>query len=164
MIVVSDTTPIISLLKIDQLDLLHKLFGSVMIPDAVYDELTSNPQYVNEANLIIASEYICKVSVAGSESVKLLQRATGLDRGESEAIIYTDECHADLLLMDEAKGRQVARQMGIRIMGTIGILLQAYQSRLLNKEQILCCIDIMRASGRQISEGLYRQLLNRLEQ
>ena len=54
--------------------------------------------------------------------------------------------------------------MGIKIMGTIGILLQAYQSQLLDKEQILHCIDVMRASGRQISENLYRQLINRLEQ
>ena len=75
MIVVSDTTPIISLLKINQLDLLQKLFGKVMIPGAVYDELISNPRYETEANLIISSEYISRVSVAENESVRLLQRA-----------------------------------------------------------------------------------------
>ena len=122
MIVVSDTAPIISLLKINQLDLLQKLFGKVMIPGAVYDELISNPRYETEANLIISSEYISRVSVAENESVRLLQRATG------------------------------------------GILLQAYQSQFPDKEQILHCIDVMRASGRQISENLYRQLINRLEQ
>ena len=45
MIVVSDTTPIISLLKINQLEILEKLFGNVQIPCAVYDELTSNSKF-----------------------------------------------------------------------------------------------------------------------
>ena len=45
MIVISDTTPIISLIKIDKLFLLQKLFGKVIIPQAVYDELVSNPKY-----------------------------------------------------------------------------------------------------------------------
>ena len=45
MIVVSDTTPLISLLKIQKMDLLEKLFGQVMIPKAVFDELTADGNY-----------------------------------------------------------------------------------------------------------------------
>ena len=162
MIVISDTTPIISLLKIQQLELLNMLFGGVLIPGVVYDELVSNPRFQDEADIVMSSPYIKRVTVAGIESVRLLQRATGLDRGESEAIIYTDEAGADLLLMDEAKGRLVARQMGIKVMGTLGILLESYNKGILTKEEIISCLDTMRITGRRIGEELYRQLMEKL--
>lgn len=49
MIVISDTTPLITLMKIGHLNLLNKLFGEIHIPSAVYEELTSNPRYNTEA-------------------------------------------------------------------------------------------------------------------
>jgi len=116
MIVISDTTPIISLLKINHLDLLQELFGEIWIPDAVYKELISNERFNQESRQIIDAEYVKKVAVGDSKSVSLLRRATGLDAGESEAIILSDENRADILLMDEAKGRLVAKQMGLTIM------------------------------------------------
>lgn len=163
MIVVSDTTPIISLLKIGQLSLLEKLFHRVMIPKAVYTELTSDVRFQSEAEQIRGCTFIEQVKVTQVKSVELLRRATGLDKGESEAIIYTDENKADLLLMDEAKGRQIAKQMGLKIMGTVGILLAAYEDGLLQKEEIIQCVSILRNSRRHISEALYEQLMERLD-
>lgn len=52
MIVVSDSTPLISLMKADRLDILHQLFGEILIPDAVFNELTANDRYTEEAALI----------------------------------------------------------------------------------------------------------------
>ena len=52
MIVVSDTTPLISLMKIGQLELINKLFGEIQIPDAVFDELVLNPRFVSESKQI----------------------------------------------------------------------------------------------------------------
>lgn len=123
MIVVSDTTPLITLLKVQHLDLLQTYFGEVQIPKAVFDELTCDERFIAEAEQIRNCQFIHVKELEDDKSVKLLCRATGLDLGESEAIVLTDEIKADLLLMDEAKGRDVAKQMGLKIMGTIGLLM-----------------------------------------
>ncbi len=163
MIVVSDTTPLISLMKIGQLELVNRLFGEIQIPDAVFDELVSNPKYLSESKQIKECDYIHKVSVEDMKAVELLRRSTGLDAGESEAIILSDMIGADLLLMDEVKGRQVAKQMGIQLMGTVGFLLAANKEGYLSKEEILSCIDILKNNGRHISNKLYDQLVERLD-
>lgn len=164
MIIISDATPLISLLKLDRLELLNRLFGEIQIPDAVYRELTSNDKFRQEAIIILQTKYIRRVNVEDRKSVSLLRRATGLDEGESEAIILSDEINADILLMDELKGRQVAKQMGLNIMGTIGILLTAFEEKLLSVNEIKQCIKILQSSGRHISEQLYKQLMEKISE
>ncbi len=160
MIVISDTTPLISLLKIGRLNILEILFGSVQIPKAVFAELTENPKYEVEAETVKACPFIQVVDKIDESYVSLLRRSTGLDLGESEAIYLSDSKKADLLLMDEVRGREVAIRMGIKIMGTIGILGVAYEDSILSKEEIKEAIEILRDSGRHISEKLHEQLLN----
>ncbi len=159
MIVVSDTTPLISLMKIGKLGLVGQMFGEVQMPGAVYDELISNPQFLREAQQIQASSFIKHIVIDDAKSVELLRRVTCLDQGESEAIILSDLCQADLLLMDELKGRQVAGQMGLHLMGTVGMLRLAYEDKLLSYEDIMECIEVLRTNGRHISDKLFRELL-----
>ena len=93
----------------------------------------------------------------------MLRRATGLGKGESEAIILSDIYHADLLLMDEIKGRQVAKQMGLHLMGTVGMLRVAYEEKLLSYEGIVECIEVLKVNGRHISDKLFSQLLESIQ-
>lgn len=79
MIIVSDATPIITLSKIGRLDLLQKLFENIMIPKAVYYDLTSNTQFQEEAKAIDNAEYIKVVEIGDSKAVELLRRAMGLN-------------------------------------------------------------------------------------
>lgn len=158
MIVVSDSTPLITLMKTGRLEVLQALFGRVLIPETVFLELTSNDAYETEAELIRTSTFIKMVTVENPDYVTLLQRATGLDRGESEAIVYADENQADILLMDEEAGRRVARNMNIPITGSIGILIKAFQNGLLTAvevEESLCRIE---ESGRYISSSLLQSV------
>ena len=162
MIVVSDTTPLISLLKINRIDLLEKLFGDVLIPQAVFDELTVNERFRLEADEIRQKKFIVVKPVNNPESASILKRAAGLDQGESEAIVLSDELKADLLLMDEAKGRNVSAQMGLRIMGTIGILMAAYEHEL-TSDEVRECVDGLQRAGRHIGQRHYQMLLSRLK-
>jgi hypothetical protein len=158
MIVVSDTTPIISLMKAGQLEVLQKLFGIVCIPKAVYRELTENETFAEEVRMIRECEFLCMEEVSNEKSVIILRKFTGLDAGESEAIILADEKQSDVLLMDEHRGRQVAQKMGIMITGTIGILTQAFDEGMLTKEDVEDCIERMKESEIRISEKLYQKL------
>ena len=164
MIVVSDTTPLISLLKINRIDLLEKLFGEVFIHQAVFDELTLDKRFQLEADQIRRKKFIIVMPIKVPESVNILKRATGLDQGESEAIVLTDELEADILLMDEAKGRSISTQMGLHIMGTIGILMAAYEEHELTANEVRYCIDGLKSAGRHIGQRHYQMLLGRLKE
>lgn len=164
MIVVSDTTPLISFLKIGHVDLLERLFGRVFVPQAVYDELTVDMRFAQEAKQIEQSSFIEVRSVKNPDSVSVLKRATGLDQGESEAIVLADELKADVLLMDEVKGRTVSNEMGIKVMGTIGMLMAAYERKELTSKEARECIDSLQGAGRHISQKYYQMLLDMLSE
>ena len=136
MIVISDTTPLISLMKIKRLDLLEKIFGQVFIPDGVFTELTQNKSYAQEANMIMSADFIVTKSVSDRKAVEILEKTTSLDRGESEAIILFGELKAELMLMDERRGREVALKLQIPLSGTLGVLLNAFDKGIISNEEI----------------------------
>lgn len=160
MIVIADTTPIISLLKAGQLELLQKLYKSVLVPQAVYRELTKNPAYIKEAEIIKNANFLSVVTVKNMKSVSVLRAVSGLDEGESEALIMYDEQSADLLLMDEQKGRSVAKRLNVRHIGTAGILMLAYDKGLIQAPKVKECIDIMLANGIRLGKGLCNTIMD----
>ena len=160
MIVVADTTPLISLLKIRHFNILKELYGIVHIPKSVYDELTLNTDFKDEAEIIKGADFLQIHTDISPEKVDLLRRATNLDLGESEAIILADSEETKILLMDEARGRLVAQQMNIPITGVIGVLAASYKQGLLSYEDIIGSIQIMKNTNRFISERLYNLLLD----
>ena len=160
MIVVSDTTPILSLVKLGRLDLLQALYGKVMLPEAVYHELVSNPAFVEEAKQVIASAFLTTVSVKNKSSVELLRKVSGLDAGESEAVILYEEQNAELLLIDERKGRTVAKKMDIEYIGTAGILMLAYDKRLLCASDVEECLDRLLSYDIRFGKNLCNKVLN----
>ena len=163
MIVVSDTTPLISLLKIDKVYLLEKLFGRIFILQAVFNELVIDKRFIEEADIIRNNSQIEVKEVGSLEAVDILRRLTGLDIGESEAIVLADELSADVLLMDEAKGRNVSKDLGHKVMGTIGIIMVAYDENLLTSEDVKECIEQLKKSGRHIGSRYYNMLLSRID-
>ena len=163
MIVVADTTPIITLMKLQRLDLLEKLFGTVSVPNAVFEELVSNPKYLTEAQIVIECPFLKRLEVSDRQSIKILREVVGLDAGESEAIALAEENHADLLIIDESKGRRVAKKMELKIIGTIGILLQAFDCEILSKTEILSYAEKLKSSSIRISDTLFELILDHIK-
>lgn len=164
MIVISDTTPIVSLIKISRIDLLEKLFGEVCIPEAVFRELTTNTIFESEAEVVKNSLFLKTIPVKNRKSLEILQAASGLDDGESEAIILADELKSDILVIDERKGRKVAQKLGITITGTIGILIQAHDEKIISTEDIKNYLEQLRNSNIRLSDSLIQEALLMLDQ
>ncbi len=107
MIVVSDTSPINNLAAINQLHLLHQLYGTVLIAEAVFRELTDPSFLVAGATEVQTFDWIQTRTVSDRTLVEALSNE--LDSGEAEAIALAVEIQADQFLIDERRGRQVSR-------------------------------------------------------
>lgn len=122
-LVVSDTSPLLNLALIDELGLLEVQFDSLTIPRAVWDELTADEDGMDGLRELKRRGFLTLVAVERDEL--FVEISTQLDVGETAAITYAIESDADLVLIDEREGRQVARRHGLAITGVIGILLKA---------------------------------------
>ena len=155
MIIVSDTTPISELAKVDYLDLLPKLFGKVVIPQGVFDELQVGEHPA--AQLVQNLSWLEVVTVDNQQLVRELQQSFKLDLGESEAIALAEEISASQLLIDERAARKVAMARKLPLIGTVGILLLAKRRGLL--DSVKDVLNEMQAQGMRISDRLYVQVL-----
>lgn len=160
MVVISDTTPLISFLKIGQLDLLEKLYKTVIIPQAVFDELTANKRFPKEAEVVKNCPFLKIQPVEDKLKVATLQANTGLDLGESEAIVLAESINANLLMMDEIRGRTVAKEQGLSVIGVVGILSTAYLTKHLSADEVHDCVEKLQQNRRHIGEPLLNSLLN----
>lgn len=161
MIVISDTSPITNLAAIGYLDLLHQLYNSLIIPGAVYHELVNaqSDSVVPGAVEVQTLPWIQKRAVVDSQKVEeILANQTNIDRGEAEAIVLSMELNADLILMDERRGRALASSYGIKVTGLLGILLQAKHQGAISTVKPL--IDRLTVEAKfRISPQLYQTVL-----
>jgi predicted nucleic acid-binding protein len=129
MIVVADTSPLNYLIQIDCDRVLPQLFGHTRVPAAVMQELghPGAPAAVR-AWLQRVPDWI-EVSLTHAPPDAEL---ASLGPGERDAIQLAEETHADLLLMDERKGRLQAARRGLKCIGTLGVLLSAGERRLID--------------------------------
>ena len=131
-IIVSDTSPITNLAAINQLDLLRQIYGRIVIPKAVYDEMASVGKVVPGTVEVKTLDWIETRAVTDNNRViNLRNNQDEIDLGEAEAIVLAQELNAELLLMDERRGRSVAIARNLKVVGLLGVLLQAKQKGLI---------------------------------
>ncbi|OFY96141.1 MAG: hypothetical protein A3K10_13800 [Bacteroidetes bacterium RIFCSPLOWO2_12_FULL_31_6] len=151
--VVSNTTPIISLLKLNRLDLLKQLYTQIYIPVAVYYEIEAGKakEFYKDLSKI---KWIKIVEIQDKQAVKYF---LDLDSGEAEAIVLATELNADLIILDEKLGRFHAKHADLKVTGTIGILLKAKTNGLINELKPL--LNELTKKDVWISEKLKKEIL-----
>ncbi len=156
MIVVSDTSPLTNLAAIGQFDLLHQLYAEVRIADGVWDELNANGKRWPGSDNVAAVSWVRRHAVQNRWLVIALQR--DLDRGEAESIALALELGADLVVMDEKEGRHAAQRLGLKVIGVLGILLEAKSKGAIDRVRPF--LDALRqTAGFYLSESLYQAVL-----
>ena len=154
-VVVADNTPISNLIRIGQLPLLGLLFGRALLPAQVADELERGQHVLGAWREIPGAEALTVETPLDGPFLR--QLLVQLDEGEAAAIALAVERRASLLLMDEQDGRKIARRHGLRMVGTLGILLDAKRSGHL--DEVRPWIDALGREGFHISEALKEHVL-----
>ena len=156
MIVVSDASPLISLAVVGCLDVLRSLYERVIIPEAVYQEITGIPRLPG-ALTIQELEWIVSQPVQNDTIVRALQGE--LDYGEAEALALAVEIQADLILIDERRARAIAARMGLSVVGVLGVLVEAKHKALVPLLKPILDALITQA-GFWVSQHLYERVLH----
>lgn len=159
MIIVSDTSPITNLAAIGKLDLLHSLFGYILIPAEVCGEMVGVGKVVPGTKEVQELSWITTKEVVDQQWIAdILDNEENIDVGEAAALVLALETKADVLLMDERRGRAVAAEYGIKVVGLLGILLQAKERGLISAVKPVMEKLITEASFR-VSSSLYKTVL-----
>ena len=121
--VIVNSTPLISLCIIDKLYLLEKLYGNVMIPEAVFKEINAKPDSIAKRKLDKSLDWIqvCRIK---NEMAKTFYKAQ-LHDGEVEVMILAKEVDAELLIIDDKNAKKHAKYLGFNVTGTLGVLIKA---------------------------------------
>jgi len=155
-VVVSDTSPIRALAHLGRIELLHLLFGQVLIPPVVARELEHPPKRFVAVDPL-QFPFIRIQSPQDRQRVRDLSDRS-LDPGECEALALALEIGADAILIDEAKGRAVAHELGLVRIGALGVLLRAKQRG--HVAEIRSLLDrLQRELGFFISDSLRHDIL-----
>lgn len=126
--IVSNASPLITLARIGHLERLHTLYGFVHISTEVYNEVVIAGAGIPGAAAVSKADWILVSPVHDTEGlIRMLATKSGLGAGEISAIFLAKELSADLILMDEWKGRKFAVEEGLAVVGCVGILEELFR-------------------------------------
>jgi predicted nucleic acid-binding protein len=156
MIVVSNTTPLIGLASLQRLDLLPRMFGEIVIAQAVFDEAVVAERKARGVIWnVLPATWLKVADVKDRLAVEVM--LDEMDLGEAETIVLAKEIRADWVLMDEKRGRRKLDQLGLPKIGTVGILLKAKQVEFL--PSIRLEIELLRERGFSLSQAVVDAVL-----
>lgn len=128
--VIADTSPIQYLYQTNLLDLLPILYGHILIPQAVVEELSQGRK---QGVVLPDPELISWIEIYQISTSKLIPMVPNLGLGEREVISLAISLSDSLIILDDALARNYAGQMNVTMTGTLGILLKAKQSGYISK-------------------------------
>lgn len=143
--IVSDSTTIITLTNISRVDVLGNLFDKIYIPEKVYEEI------VEKENVGLDDTFFIEKVIEDKGLCHLLEKS--LDSGESESIVLAKEMGLRLLI-DEKKGRKIASNMDIKIIGLIGLLMLNVKYNKLSSNEVLTVYRSVKSDGFRVGHNL----------
>ena len=157
--VIVNSTPLIILCKIGKLDILKELYKEIIIPQAVFAEVTAKEDSV--CRQVAGKEWI-HVECVGDQSEKKMYKAK-LHDGEVEVMVLAQEGkRADLVIIDDNAAKKTAKYLGLTVTGKIGVLLRAKKQGIL--ETLAPVIGEMKQKGFYISNDLEEMILEQAEE
>jgi uncharacterized protein len=156
-IIIADSSPLISLAIIEQLELLPQLYQRVLLPPAVWDEVTVQGIGLPGANAV---RKVTWLEIQTPEAALLRPLSILVDRGEAEAIALAQSIPESIVLLDDAQARRVAERLNVPRIGTLGILRRAKKSGLVMA--VKPYIEELRSQGIYIRQSLIDAVLQDL--
>ena len=154
MIVISDTTPLNYLIQIEHTFVLRELYGRVIVPQAVKEELRSDAAPVAVKTWISNPPDWLEVQPVSRNDAALNR----LGAGEREAILLATKLLADALIIDERAGRNEASRRSLRVIGTLGVLDSAAERGFID---LLRTIERITQTSFRASPELVQSFLDR---
>ncbi len=156
MTVVCNSSPLIAFLSIDRIDIIRQLFNTVIIPEAVYEEVFLK---INKSGT--APDFIKVEKANDRHLVKLLELQ--IDHGESEVISLAVEKGFQKVILDDKQARQTAERMGLKVIGVVGILMLAKEKKIIVEIKPLI-LKIMEKINFRLDRNLLNKILNTINE
>ena len=159
--VASNASPLIWLSQASQFALLHTLFKEVMITPEVQAETVDRAAgYPNVANVRAACTAGWMVVVPPNDTNKVAVLRAQLHAGEAETLVMAYEQQVDAVLVDDLHARNFATSMGLRVIGTAGLLVLAYERGI--SVDVTATLDTMRRGGFRLADAVYQSIVQRV--
>ncbi|HEX9914953.1 MAG TPA: DUF3368 domain-containing protein [Candidatus Bathyarchaeia archaeon] len=168
--VVSDSSPLIWLAKAGRIRLLQELFEEVLVPSEVYNEVVSEGLKAGFSDALAVEEAVKEgwmkvVSLAANDeetSSRISVGAKEIHLGEAQAIAFARST-GETLLMDESSGRTLAEALGVRVRGTLFVVLRSLRRGHLSKREAKDMISGMVSKGFRLEPRLLTKVLEEIE-
>ena len=167
--VICDSGPLMALGKLNLLYLLRRLYGKVVISNAVYKEAVTSGRlkgYQDASTIeLFLNQNRWEAVEVDTEEIDSEIRSLKLDDGEIESIHLAMKTADSLILLDDEKAREEARKRGLRVKGTVGILVEAYRRNMIGFEELkLFFEEIAKRRDIWISRELCKDVIRELSQ
>lgn len=157
MIVVVNSSPLIALCKINRLRILKEQFAEIFISESVYKEVVIQGKGKIGSKEVEEASWIERKKIKDIEAKGHLTMKFNLGAGEAETIILAREIKADLVILDEGKGRDIASISNLEVRGTLALLARDCYMR--NRpNEFLSLVKELRIKGFRISDSLYKKI------
>jgi len=167
---VSNATPLIYMARLSRIQLLKEIFNQIQIPPEVKTETVDRGKtegypdaYVIENALNEGWIIKAPLTTENRKKSEALMQITGIDKGEAQAIMLAKQKNEELILIDQANAREVARQLRLKPRGTIFIILTATKRRMITRQDAKQMLGRLIEANFYISARIYRDALKAIE-